>query len=100
MRAKRRLIPDKQSIAAQPQRARGSALASHLPIAQTPPSHPGQILLADVLEPLGLTQTEAARRLGRTEIKAEVRPGTHYDATKYPDFGPRVKRSERFPAEA
>jgi addiction module HigA family antidote len=64
MRAKRRLIPDKQSIAAQPQRARGSALASHLPIAQTPPSHPGQILLADVLEPLGLTQTEAARRLG------------------------------------
>jgi ParB-like chromosome segregation protein Spo0J len=48
----------------------------------------------------GHHRVEAARRLGRTEIKAEVRPGTHYDATKYPDFGPRVKHSERFPAEA
>jgi antitoxin HigA-1 len=30
------------------------------------PTHPGQVLWADVLEPLGLTVTEAAARLGVT----------------------------------
>ncbi|MBM4026025.1 MAG: HigA family addiction module antidote protein [Planctomycetes bacterium] len=28
------------------------------------PTHPGQVLWADVIEPLGLTVTEAAERLG------------------------------------
>jgi addiction module HigA family antidote len=28
------------------------------------PTHPGQVLWADVLEPLGLTVTEAAKKLG------------------------------------
>ena len=30
------------------------------------PTHPGQVLWADVLEPLGLTVTEAAQKLGVT----------------------------------
>jgi antitoxin HigA-1 len=29
-----------------------------------PPTHPGEMLRAEFLEPLGLTQTEAAERLG------------------------------------
>jgi addiction module HigA family antidote len=29
-----------------------------------PPSHPGEVLLEDCIKPLGLTQAEAARRLG------------------------------------
>ena len=29
-----------------------------------PPTHPGEMLRAEFLEPLGLTQTELARRLG------------------------------------
>jgi addiction module HigA family antidote len=30
------------------------------------PTHPGRVLLEDVIKPLGLTVTEAARRLGVT----------------------------------
>jgi antitoxin HigA-1 len=34
-----------------------------------PPVHPGEILLKDFIEPYGLTQTEAAKRLGISFVR-------------------------------
>lgn len=34
-----------------------------------PPTHPGEMLLEEFLKPLGLTQTEAARRLGMSFVR-------------------------------
>lgn len=35
-------------------------------LTQRQPTHPGEILREDVIKPLGLTVTEAAKRLGVT----------------------------------
>lgn len=34
-----------------------------------PPTHPGEMLLKEFLEPLGLTQTQLAKHLGWTQTK-------------------------------
>lgn len=34
-----------------------------------PPTHPGEMLLEEFLKPLGLTQTEAAKRLGISFVR-------------------------------
>lgn len=34
-----------------------------------PPTHPGEMLLKEFLEPLGITQTDLARRLGITRVR-------------------------------
>jgi hypothetical protein len=42
----------------------------------------------------GYHRVEAARRVGRACLEAEVRPGGRQQATTYRDFGPRVPHSD------
>ena len=42
----------------------------------------------------GNHRVEAAKRLGRTDIKSEVRPGTRHAATTYQDLGPREPHAD------
>jgi len=44
-------------------RRRGPLVQRRLPT-HRPPTHPGEMLLEEFLKPLGITQTEFARRLG------------------------------------
>jgi plasmid maintenance system antidote protein VapI len=38
-----------------------------------PPTHPGEMLLKEFLEPLGVSQVEAARRMKRSRFSASTR---------------------------
>lgn len=37
--------------------------------AHRPPTHPGELLLCEFLEPLGMTQTELAKRIGVSFVR-------------------------------
>jgi antitoxin HigA-1 len=43
-------------------------LAARLP-ANRPPTHPGEMLLTEFLEPLGITQAELAKRIGVSYVR-------------------------------
>jgi addiction module HigA family antidote len=55
------------------------------------PTHPGQVLWADVIEPLGMTVTEAAERLGvaRKTLSALI----NGRASMSPEMAVRVARA-------
>ena len=40
-----------------------------------PPVHPGEVLLHDFMEPLGLTQNALAKAVGVTPMRVSIVPG-------------------------
>jgi addiction module HigA family antidote len=55
------------------------------------PTHPGRVLKCDVIEPLGLTVTEAAKRLGVTRKALSELLNEH--AALSPEMAVRVARA-------
>jgi len=62
------------------------------------PTHPGEILREDVIEPLGLTVTEAAKRLGvtRKTLSALV----NCKASMSPEMAVRVSKATKTTPES
>jgi addiction module HigA family antidote len=62
------------------------------------PTHPGQVLWADVIEPLGLTVTEAAAKLGvaRKTLSALI----NGRASLSPEMAVRIAQATRTSAES
>jgi antitoxin HigA-1 len=62
------------------------------------PTHPGEILKMDVIEPLGLTITEAAKKLGvtRKTLSALINCRTSLS----PDMAVRISRATNTSAES
>jgi len=62
------------------------------------PTHPGQVLWADVIEPLGMTVTEAAERLGvaRKTLSALI----NGRASMSPEMAIRIARATCTSAES
>jgi addiction module HigA family antidote len=62
------------------------------------PTHPGQVLWADVIEPLGMTVTEAAQRLGvaRKTLSALI----NGRASLSPEMAVRIARATCTSAES
>lgn len=62
------------------------------------PTHPGRVLKYDVIEPLGLTVTEAARRLGVTRKALSELLNEH--AAMSPEMAVRVAAATNTTAES
>lgn len=65
---------------------------------QRKPTHPGEVLLEDVIDPLGLTLTEASRRLGvsRKTLSAVV----NGKAPLTPEMAIRIGKATRTTPES
>ena len=62
------------------------------------PTHPGEILREDVIKPLGLTVTEAAKRLGVT--RKTLSALLNCRASMSPEMAVRVSRATRTSPES
>ena len=62
-----------------------------------PPTHPGEMLLKEFLEPLGLSQTEFARRIGVSWPRLNELINQRRGVT--PDTALRLARVLRMPAD-
>ena len=62
-----------------------------------PPTHPGEIVLEDFLEPLGMTQTEFAQRIGVAWTRANQLINGKRGVT--PDTALRLERLFGMPAD-
>ena len=62
------------------------------------PTHPGQVLWADVIEPLGLTVTEAAERLGVARKTLSALVNGH--AAMSPEMAVRISLATSTSAES
>jgi antitoxin HigA-1 len=62
-----------------------------------PPTHPGEMLLKEFLEPLGLSQTEFARRIGVSWPRLNELINRRRGVT--PDTALRLARVLRMPAD-
>ncbi len=62
------------------------------------PTHPGEVLREDVMKPLGLTVTEAAKRLGVT--RKTLSALLNCRASMSPEMAVRVSRATRTSSES